>query len=776
MLGRLSLPNVGATLQGSGRAKQGAVALAALLLLALLAWLGWVGAGTREEVRLAAQRAVRVAELRGSIAYLDEWLTMSAQMATATGETRWVERYDEASPKLEAVIAEAVALATPEVSAALARTTDEAHRDLVTMQRAVFRLAAEGDRDTARALLDSPEYAYLKEVYASGIEVFGQELETLAAARAAKLHDRAWMEMAGLALGAVFLVAAAFVSRGRARLQAALAHTEAVARTDALTGLPNRRALYEAMQAALAPNASVGAAADATAAAAAATGRTSDGLVALLLLDLDRFKPVNDVHGHPAGDHLLQLVASRLRIAARAGDLIARLGGDEFALLVPLPNGGGPSRPPTDVASQVARRIIAALEEPFELPGSSAVVQVGASIGVALSQPGEDVDMLVHSADVALYRAKAEGRGRHHFFEPGMDAQVRARALLETDLRQAVADDAILPYFQPLVALDTGRLIGFEMLARWPHPTRGMVSPAEFIPVAEDTGLIGPMTASLLRRACRIAAADWPDGVMLACNISPLQLRDRGLPGTVRAVLDESGLPAHRLELEITESALVGDLDLARNLLDQLKALGVRLSLDDFGTGYSSLRHLQTLPFDKLKIDAAFVGAMAGDVESRKIVAAVVGLGQSLGLLTVAEGVETEETAALLRSLGCDIGQGWLFGRPAPADAAARLLTEDAGEGRPPRRAGRGGQPCADAALSRERVTDGRQQGSARSVEQADGFRFEAQAHGLVRPRRVAAVALHHEGAAAPIGLAPVEADVEQGQAAQALDDAHLSR
>lgn len=334
-------------------------------------------------------------------------------------------------------------------------------------------------------------------------------------------------------------------------------------------------------------------------------------------------------------------------------------------------------RPPSEVAAHLARRIIATLEQPFELAGG-AVAQIGASIGVALAQSGGDADDLVHRADVALYRAKAEGRGRFHFFEPGMDAHIRARALLEGELRQAIADDMIVPHFQPLVEIETGRLIGFEMLARWPHPTRGMVPPAEFIPVAEEIGLIGPMTERLLRLACGIATT-WPAGVSLACNVSALQLRDRGLPAMVRAALDESGFPAHRLELEITESALVGDLDLARTLLGELKALGVRLALDDFGTGYSSLRHLQMLPFDKIKIDASFVGAMANDVESRKIVAAVVGLGHSLGLPTVAEGVEEPETAALLRGLGCDVGQGWLFGRPGPAEAASALLLEAAG-------------------------------------------------------------------------------------------------
>jgi len=633
---------------------RGASALAVVAAVGLLVWLGWAGTGTREDMRAAAQRAVRVAELRGTFAYLDEWLTMAAHMAAVSGEPRWVARYDEASPLLTAAIAEAVALATPEVSAALSRTTDEASAGLVMMERASFAMAAAGDRSGARSLLDSPEFNYLKAVYASGIEAFGQDLTILAASRTKALNDRAWMEFSGLALSAVFLVAAAFATRGSARLRQALAHTETVARTDALTGLPNRRHLYDMLQATM-----------------AGKQQSGDG-VGLLLLDLDRFKAVNDVHGHPAGDRLLKLVATRLRAVARAGDMIARLGGDEFALVATLDALGQP-RSPDEAAAQLAQRIVIALEQPFEL-ACGTVTQISVSIGVALAQSGkEGADALVRRADVALYRAKADGRSRFCFFEPSMDTSIQVRAVLERDLRHAITNDLIVPYFQPLVEMQTERLIGFEMLARWHHPTRGMISPAVFIPIAEEVGLIGLMTDRLLRRACQIAA-QWPSDLLLACNVSPLQLRDRGLPAMVRAALDEAGLPSCRLELEITENALVGDLDLARDLLTELKASGVRLALDDFGTGYSSLRHLSMLPFDKLKIDAGFVGAMASNVESRKIVTAVVGLGHSLGLITVAEGVEEPETAALLRALGCDVGQGWLFGRPCSAEAVSALL------------------------------------------------------------------------------------------------------
>jgi len=567
-----------------------------------------------------------------------------------------VSRYEEASPDLTAAIAEAVALSTPEVSAALARTTEEARNGLTQMERAALAMARKGDRDGARSLLDGPEFAYLKASYASGIEALGQDLMTLAATRTKALGDRAWVEAAGLVLGAVFLVAAAIATRGRFKLRVALACTAAVARTDDLTSLPNRRHLHEVLQGML------------------ARAGQDGGSVVVLLLDLDRFKAVNDVHGHPAGDQLLQLAATRLRNVARTGDFVARLGGDEFALAALF----SPPRQPGELAAQLAQRIIVTLEEPFTL-SSGTVVRVGTSIGVALSQQtvtqqaAEGMDTLMHRADVALYRAKADGRGRYCFFKPVMDDDVQTRALLESDLREAVANGHIVPHLQPLVGMANERVVGFEVLARWQHPSRGMVPPGEFIPVAEQVGLIGPMTSHLLRQACSIAAT-WPDDTFVSCNVSPLQLRDQSLPGMVRAALQESGLPPHRLELEITESALVGDLALARDVLIEVKSLGVRLALDDFGTGYSSLHHLKMLPFDKVKIDASFVGAMTRDPGSRKIVSAVVGLGQSLELTTVAEGVEDQETAAMLRELGCDVGQGWLFGRPVPADLATKLL------------------------------------------------------------------------------------------------------
>lgn len=621
---------------------------------ALLAGLGMIGSGMRQEGRLAAQQAVRVAELSGSIARLDSEMVMAARMAAISGDRRAIATFNEDVPKLDAAIKEAIAIANPEIRREFNETTGEAHPDLLAMERRALALVAEGDLAAAGALLDTPEFNYLGTVHAAGLEVFGQGLGTLAEGRAAQLDARAWGETGGLALLAALLVAGGLGLRGHLRLRAALTHTAVIAGTDLLTGLPNRRRFYQHLEAAL------------------ADGRRSGLDHALLLIDLDRFKAVNDAHGHPTGDELLQKVGERLCDVLRDERHIARLGGDEFAFLLRC-DPAGPDRPQTDPAA-VAKHIVDALANPFIL-SNGAMVQVGASIGIGLTRANDQASSeLMHRADVGLYRAKADGRGCFRFFEQGTDARVRALAKLEGELRQAISDNAVIPHFQPLIDLATGRLVGVEMLARWPHSTRGMISPGEFIPLAEDSGMVGPMTVSLLRQACH-AAASWPGHVMLACNLSPLHLRDANLPATISAVLAETDFPAARLELEVTESALIGDLALARSLLVELKTLGVKLALDDFGTGYSSLRHLQLLPFDKLKIDQSFVGAMATDTESAKIVSAVVGLGHSLGLSTVAEGVETEEVAMLLRGLGCDIGQGWLFGRPVPAQDISALAT-----------------------------------------------------------------------------------------------------
>ena len=436
----------------------------------------------------------------------------------------------------------------------------------------------------------------------------------------------------------------------RKRLEDELVHR---ALHDPLTGLANRTLLRDRVEQAL-----------------ARTGRGDGDArgVAALLVDLDDFKKVNDSLGHGAGDALLVTVSRRMLAATRGCDTVARLGGDEFAVLLEG------MADPAD-ATRVADRILQAMRAPVRLDGKE--VLVGTSIGIALATPGEGVDELLRNADVALYQAKARGKHRHATFAPAMHAAALARLDLETDLHAALAREELRLVYQPIVDLATGRIAGAEALVRWTHPTRGAISPAELIPVAESTGAIVALGRWVLRAACRqvaewdaraAAAGERPVGAPLhiAVNLSTRQLQDPALVDDVAAALTEFGLAPRRLVLEITESAMMHDTDLALTRLGALKALGVRLAVDDFGTGYSSLGYLRRFPVDVLKIDRTFVDALSRTGETA-IVRAILRMGDALGLRTVAEGIEEEGQLAQLRALGCAMGQGYLFARPVGA-------------------------------------------------------------------------------------------------------------
>ncbi|WP_425999103.1 putative bifunctional diguanylate cyclase/phosphodiesterase [Caulobacter sp. DWR1-3-2b1] len=434
----------------------------------------------------------------------------------------------------------------------------------------------------------------------------------------------------------------------RKRAEAQIAR---LAHYDPLTELPNRVLFQKDLSEALARR-----------------SRTGDQL-AVHFIDLDRFKTVNDTLGHPLGDALLRIAAERLRSCVREGDTVARLGGDEFAVV---------QSGLTDLAgaTKLAERVVEAMAAPFDLQGHQ--VMIGASVGVAVApSDGDDADELLKKADMALYRAKADGRGAFHFFERAMDEQLQARRALELDLRRALVAGEFQLYYQPLYNLGDDRVTGCEALLRWNHPDRGMVSPADFIPIAEEIGLIVQLGEWVLREACA-EAATWPDHVRLAVNLSPAQFRDRGLVRTVVSALAVSGLPAERLELEITESVLLQDNVANMGMLHDLKALGVRISMDDFGTGYSSLSYLRSFPFDKIKIDQTFVRDILEDSDAMAIIKAVLDLGASLGIVTTAEGVETQEQLDALRDQGCAEIQGYFISRPAPASEIARMLGVDA--------------------------------------------------------------------------------------------------
>jgi diguanylate cyclase (GGDEF)-like protein len=419
-----------------------------------------------------------------------------------------------------------------------------------------------------------------------------------------------------------------------------------MARHDVLTRLPNRVSFVDRLQQAIAH-----------------AGRGN--LAAVLCLDLDHFKDINDTLGHPVGDCLLRAVADRLSACVREVDLVARFGGDEFAVVQ-----ADPER--VEDVALLARRIIETLSLPYELDGHQ--VLIGASIGIALiPADGADPDTLLKNADIALYRAKSDGRGVFRFFAPAMDARLQERRRLELDLQHAMMHHEFELFYQPLIDLAENRICGFEALLRWHHPTRGLLEPKQFISLTEEMGLIMPLGAWTLRQACR-EAASWPDDVKVAVNLSPVQFRNRELVQTIAAALEDSGLPGNRLDLEITEAVLLQNSEDVLGILHGLRALGVRISMDDFGTGYSSLSYLRSFPFDKIKIDQSFVRDLSNSADATAIVRAVARLGTSLGMATTAEGVETSDQLARLRAEGCTEVQGYLFSRPRPASDVPELL------------------------------------------------------------------------------------------------------
>jgi diguanylate cyclase (GGDEF)-like protein len=421
-----------------------------------------------------------------------------------------------------------------------------------------------------------------------------------------------------------------------------------MAQHDALTDLPNRILLGERLEHAL------------------TITRRGGPRLAVLMLDLDRFKEVNDTLGHPAGDALLQAVAARLRGCVRENALIARLGGDEFAVIEYVTN-------PAAEASALAERIRMALCEPFDLGDHQ--VSTGTSIGIAIvPDDGNDCEKILKSADLALYSAKNGGRGTFRFFEPELDQRMHARRNLERDMRSALVNDEFEVHYQPFVDIRSGEICGWEALLRWHHPERGLVMPAEFIPLAEETGLIVPIGEWVLRTACA-EAAKWPADLKIAVNLSPAQFRSKKLVPVVLDALAASGIAAQRLELEVTETVIMHDSEAVFAALAQLHKLGVRIALDDFGTGYSSLSFLQRFSFDKIKIDRSFVNELSGaNAESRQFARAVVRFAVSLGKTTTAEGVETNEQLDILRTEACVEMQGYHFSRPIPGPEIAQML------------------------------------------------------------------------------------------------------
>lgn len=388
--------------------------------------------------------------------------------------------------------------------------------------------------------------------------------------------------------------------------------------------------------------------------------------LAVMLVDLDRFKTVNDTLGHAAGDTLLRLAAERLQVAVRAGDVVARFGGDEFAVLL---------KPSSNIEepSKIAKRILELLQKTYMIEGQ--LVNVGASIGIAQSpRDGNDCKTLLKHADLALYQSKEMGRAMFQFFNPGMQERASERRANELELRQAVALRQLELHYQPQVETPAGRLVGFEALIRWRHPTKGLLPPGMFLPLAEEIGVIVPIGDWVLRTACH-EAMKWPDEITIAVNASPLQFDAGNFAVSVQQALRATGLPGRRLEIEITEGIFLRNDTAILETLHELRAMNVRIAMDDFGTGYASLSQLARFPFDKIKIDRSLAGFDGDDLKQRAIVRAITALGQSLGVCTLAEGVENKEQLARLEADGCASVQGYFFGHPVPADQLDEVIS-----------------------------------------------------------------------------------------------------
>ena len=456
-----------------------------------------------------------------------------------------------------------------------------------------------------------------------------------------------------LALCSVFGLTGALVLRThrlnreiRLREQLEVEATQ-LARHDALTGLANRRHLEEKAQSLI------------------ASANKSGSHVSFLSVDLDRFKPVNDIHGHSVGDRTLQVVTDRILECIRSNDLAARVGGDEFAVIIG-------HEPGEQVPERIARRILAALVLPIDIDGH--LIHISASIGIAgFPNDATDFNDLLVKADLAMYRAKQLGRDSFTYYDPTIGNMQRERSELEAQLRRAIRSKEIVPYLQPLISLQDNKLSGFEILARWQHPEKGLIPPDQFIHIAEDCGLIGELMFSVLDTACETVSG-WPGDFKVSVNLSPAQISDAQLVEKLKAVLGKNDFACERLEIEITEAIFIADSDRALAMMDELKAAGFSIALDDFGTGYSSMRYLSEFPLDKVKIDKSFIMGRGGNDKNEKIVNSIILLGHSLGLMTTAEGIENNGDVEWLVDQGCELGQGYLYSPPVPVSAALSFV------------------------------------------------------------------------------------------------------
>lgn len=615
---------------------------AAVMTMGVLGERVWMS----NQVAAAAERHATAQRLAGDVRLKEQQLLQAAQIAALTGDAGWVERYDRLIPELTQAIEHASLLAPPHVAQEYRAKTEQAAAEILRMRQSALDALQSGAHTAAGSLFNGARYTSQTALLRDATEDLTNASLRATEANLAQLRTRSYA-VAGatllLALGGAFALwhrLSKNLMRSRMSLMDAEAKMQRLAASDRLTGLDNRNALHDAMELRL------------------TRARKLGEQVSVLMVDLDRFKPVNDINGHMVGDLVLKEVSQRLSRCLRQHDLRARFGGDEFVVVVD-------ETPGQDTARASAERIVAKLTEPMRF--GDVTVNIGASVGIArFPEHALSDDELLRKADAALYRAKKEGRGRLCLYDPKLDDLQADRQQLEQQLREGIARGELVPYYQPIVSLARRNVLYLELLCRWNHPDRGMLSPDKFIDLAESSGLIGPLTLALLQRACQDLSR-FPSQWRLSINVAPQQIQDPELVPQFLSVLRKHGIPPSRLEVELTETALVDNTARAREVILGLKRAGMTVSLDDFGTGFSNLAYIAEMPFDKIKIDKGFVKKMFEKQESQMIVKAIVGLSQSLGKETVAEGVETEEQARALRELGCQNGQGFLFGRPVPA-------------------------------------------------------------------------------------------------------------
>lgn len=623
--------------------------LGAAVTISLLqfSWQGFQDESVKARVTL-----IEAHDAVGEIRLMQERLTMSANMAAATGRVQWIDRYNENFERLGEVFGRMMQLAPAAVATNFQRQAGPAIDRYVTLEQQALKEVTGGYLRRAQQILSSDAHGLNKTVIEANVIEFNKNVVAAVAGDLEgqiEAHNKLMIALGVLSILAGFLLWRGLFQALRKSEIVFLAAEEEIrhlATSDGLTGVGNRRTFEEILDnLASAPE---------------------EKHFAVFMIDLDEFKPVNDLHGHLAGDHVLQVCAERLSAIFGSKGQVCRYGGDEFAVV------SCGIEQDVSAVHRVGQEIVRELSAP--IPMDDVFLQIGVSVGIAISSALDaQSDILISEADIALYQVKHAGGDGVRVYDSDMEGEAIGRAKLVADLKKSIAHEEIMPYFQPIMDMETGNVCGFEVLAFWQHPENGLMEPEGFVPVAEAAGMIGDLFLNLLRAACE-SGRTLPSNTYISIRVSARQLHDEWLATKILSVLSESGFPPARLQVEITEASIAGDFVAARRTLTSLKNIGVQLALDDFGTGQSSLHYLAELGFARVKIDRSFVRSLEAKSQSRNIVNALVGLSDSLGVAMIAEGVESADDENRLKEAGCRAGQGFLYGQPMPEGKVEAFL------------------------------------------------------------------------------------------------------